>query len=79
MARSLLLRHHSAVGLVDRAEAAGLVHRTTDPADHRVVRPLLTNLGQDRLDSLSAVHVEELKRLSPQRRALWQGLEGQFS
>src|ERR1700685_4815675 len=34
----LLLRHHSAVGLVDRAEEAGLVTRNRDEKDHRNVR-----------------------------------------
>ena len=34
----LLLRHHSAVGLVDRAVAAKLVKRVRDPHDHRIVR-----------------------------------------
>jgi len=34
----LLLRHHSAVGLIDRADAAGLVERVRDPDDHRVVQ-----------------------------------------
>ncbi len=39
----LLLRHHSAVGLIDRAEAAGLVERSRDDDDHRLVRLKLTN------------------------------------
>src|SRR5689334_14915955 len=34
----LLLRHHSAVELVDRAEQAGLVIRGSDPVDRRLVR-----------------------------------------
>src|ERR1700758_1837566 len=38
----LLLRHHSAVGLVDRADAAGLVERVEDPDDRRVARVGLT-------------------------------------
>jgi DNA-binding MarR family transcriptional regulator len=75
VASSLLLRHHSAVGLVDRAVAVDLVRRTADPVDHRVVRLALTNLGRNRLEALSAVHLEELKRLSPRLRGLWQGLE----
>src|SRR5580698_1525208 len=41
----LLLRHHSAVGLIDRADAAGLVQRSRDPEDHRVVRLQLTAMG----------------------------------
>jgi DNA-binding MarR family transcriptional regulator len=74
VADALLVRHHSAVGLVDRAEAAGLVRRRTDAADHRVVRLALTPVGRRRLDRLSALHLEELDRLRPQLRALWAGL-----
>ena len=45
VAESLLLRHHSAVGLVDRAAAAHLVRRRTDEHDRRVVRLALTATG----------------------------------
>jgi DNA-binding MarR family transcriptional regulator len=71
----LLLRHHSAVGLVDRAESAGLVSRHSDRRDQRVVRLKLTALGTRRLRQLSELHVEELDRLGPRLRALWSGLE----
>ena len=71
----LFLRHHSAVGLVDRAEAAGLVERTEDPDDRRVVRLRLTEKGAATLAQLSQVHLEELARLAPDMRALWSGLE----
>ena len=50
----LLLLHHSAVGLIDRADAAGLVIRTRDDEDHRVVRLHLTRDGAERLEALSA-------------------------
>lgn len=59
----LLLRHHSAVGLVDRAEAAGLVTRTGDPDDLRVVRVELTDRGAEVLAALTAEHKEELERI----------------
>ncbi len=59
----LLLRHHSAVELVDRAQAAGLVRRTHDPNDHRQVRLHLTAHGARALDELSEIHLEELGRL----------------
>src|SRR5438105_3873605 len=49
LADALLLRHHSAVGLVDRAVDAGLVSRHADAIDHRVVRLRLTPLGAPRL------------------------------
>jgi uncharacterized protein YeaO (DUF488 family)/DNA-binding MarR family transcriptional regulator len=70
----LLLRHHSIVGLVDRAEAAGLVRRSRDEQDHRVVRLELTEDGAKRLEALSALHLEELKRLAAQLPPAWQGL-----
>ncbi|HXF72368.1 MAG TPA: MarR family transcriptional regulator [Actinomycetota bacterium] len=61
----LLVRHHSAVGLVDRAQEAGLVRRRPDPEDHRVVRLELTALGRRRLEALAAAHLEEIRRLAP--------------
>jgi DNA-binding MarR family transcriptional regulator len=63
VAESLLLRHHSAVGLVDRAAEAGLVRRDRDPADHRVVRLRLTAAAQRKLARLSHRHLEELEQL----------------
>jgi DNA-binding MarR family transcriptional regulator len=70
----LLLRHHSAVGLVDRAESAGLVTRVRDPEDHRVVRLQLTQRGHQRLETLSALHLEELERLALKLPSAWRGL-----
>jgi DNA-binding MarR family transcriptional regulator len=71
----LLLRHHSAVELVDRAQAAGLVQRHPDANDSRVVRLGLTPPGTKRLETLAALHLEELARLGPQLQGLWQGLD----
>ena len=45
MAGYLLVRHHSAVELVDRAGAAGLVERRQDAADLPAVRLCLTADG----------------------------------
>ena len=70
----LLLRHHSAVGLVDRADAAGLVQRVRDPEDHRVVRLQLTAAGTKRLEALSELHLEELERLALRLPSAWRGL-----
>jgi uncharacterized protein YeaO (DUF488 family)/DNA-binding MarR family transcriptional regulator len=70
----LLLLHHSAVGLIDRADAAGLVSRARDEEDHRVVRLHLTSDGAERLEALSALHLEELARLAPQLPGAWEGL-----
>ena len=70
----LLLRHHSAVELVDRAEDAGLVRRAYDRDDHRIVRLRLTARGSDRLRRLTEVMLEELARLSPRLQPVWAGL-----
>jgi DNA-binding MarR family transcriptional regulator len=70
----LLLRHHSAVGLVDRAELAGLVERDRDTEDRRIVRLHLTAEGERQLERLSALHLEELERLAPEITGIWEGL-----
>ena len=75
VADHLLLRRHSVVGLVNRAVAAGLLTRKADPTDQRVVRLSLTRLGARRLEQLSALHLEELRRLAPSLRQPWAGLE----
>lgn len=64
-AEYLLVRHHSAVELVDRSEKAGLVQRVRDPDDHRVVRLRLSPAGEQAVADLSSVHLEELARLTP--------------
>jgi DNA-binding MarR family transcriptional regulator len=74
VAAHLLLRHHSAVELVDRAERAGLLRRVPDEADQRVVRLALTAEAQQRLATLAAAHLEELSRLRPSFERLWRHL-----
>jgi len=71
----LFLRHHSAVGLVDRADQAGLVRRTGDAQDARVVRISLTPAGRRALEHLSLLHVEELSRLAAHLQPLLRGLD----
>ena len=61
----LLVRHHSAVELIDRAEAAALVQRCPDKDDGRVIRIRLTPVGEERLSRLSTAHLSELRRLAP--------------
>ena len=75
VAEHLLLRHHSAGELVDRAEQAGLVVRDVDEHDRRVVRLALTPSGRRILGRLSAAHLEELARLAPIVQRLAAGLE----
>jgi DNA-binding MarR family transcriptional regulator len=71
----LLVRHHSAVELIDRAEAAGLVARRADSDDGRTVRVALTADGRRRLERLAAAHLEELDRMTSQLHTLWAGLD----
>jgi DNA-binding MarR family transcriptional regulator len=71
----LLLRHHSAVGLVDRAANAGLITRSQDPDNLSVVRLRLTDEGSRQLEALSEQHLEELAHLAPTMHALWDALE----
>jgi DNA-binding MarR family transcriptional regulator len=75
VADHLLLRHHSVVGLVDRAADAGLVAREADAANASMVRLRLTGEGSARLDALSEQHLEELAHLAPTMQALWDALE----
>ncbi len=74
IADHLMLRHHSAVELVDRCVRAGLVRRTHDQADHRIVRLELSAEGSRRLSALSSAHLEELSRLRPRLDVLWRHL-----
>jgi DNA-binding MarR family transcriptional regulator len=74
----LLIRHHSAVELVTRAEGLGLLHRRADEADQRVVRVELTDLGAERIEELSRSHLAELERVAADL-AISQGLLEQLS
>jgi len=65
VAERLLIRHHSAVELVDRAERADLVRRLEDPDDQRVVRLKLTDPGAEKLERISRSNLAELGRLGP--------------
>jgi DNA-binding MarR family transcriptional regulator len=64
LAGYLLLRPHSTVELVDRAEAAGLVERMPDRDDGRVVRVGLTEAGDGILQKLTRAHLERLHELA---------------
>ena len=64
LAASLGIRHHSAVGLADRLVQAGLLRRKADPRDGRRVTLVLTARAVRVLAALSAIHRDELRRLS---------------
>ena len=65
VAEALLVRHHTAGELVDRLVARGFVQKVSDEEDRRRVRLRLTAAGEDVLHELTAVHLEELRRLRP--------------
>ena len=65
LAEKLCIQHNSAVELVDRLVEAGLLTRTQDAADRRRVLLKLTDAAESHLATLSAIHLEELRRLRP--------------
>lgn len=75
LAQDLLIRHHSAVGLVDRLVRAGLITRHPDPVDRRRVTLALTARGEAMLFAVSRANLQELHRLMPQLRAVIEELE----
>jgi DNA-binding MarR family transcriptional regulator len=63
LAERLQLKHHSVVELVNRAQQQDLVARVADPDDARVVRVVLTTVGERALGLLAALHRDELRRM----------------
>ena len=66
LAAQLHLRHHSAVGLIDRLVQRQLVRRTTSTSDKRRVEVTLTARGEALINRLSAAHWKELQQLGPE-------------
>lgn len=73
LAERLQIRHHSAVGLVDRLVAQDLVAREPG-SDPRSVYVRLTPHGLDVLQQLTSAHREELRRIGPDFRVLLEQL-----
>lgn len=67
LAECLQLRHHSVVGLVDRAVEASWVRREANPDNRRQVHVMLTADGLRKLRQLGDLHRKELNGL---RRSL---------
>ncbi|MFC4294675.1 MarR family winged helix-turn-helix transcriptional regulator [Novosphingobium tardum] len=65
VAERLILKPHSATGLVNRLAAQGLVARQASQVDRRVALLTLTEKAEDLLAELSATHREEIGRLRP--------------
>jgi DNA-binding MarR family transcriptional regulator len=65
LAEFLLVRHHTAVELVDRITRLGLLRRIADDGDSRRILVKLTRKGERKLLTLSKIHFEELQAASP--------------
>lgn len=65
LARHLLIKHNSAVGLVDRLVREDLVARQPSSGDRRKVELCLTARGRQVLAKLAGVHRRELQRIGP--------------
>jgi len=70
LARYLLIRHHTAVELVDRMTGLKILSRSIDRVDGRRVVLTLTKEGERRLQKLSKIHLEELRAIEPTLTAL---------
>jgi DNA-binding MarR family transcriptional regulator len=65
VADRLILKPHSATGLIDRLVALGLVARYASPRDRRQTLLGLTDAARAVLARLSATHRDEIRRLRP--------------
>ncbi len=65
LARYMLIRHHTAVELVDRMIKLKIISRSIDPFDGRRVLLELTKQGERRLRRLYRIHVHELRAMGP--------------
>ena len=65
LAGYMLIKHHTAVELVDRMVKLGVISRSADPSDGRRVLLQLTGEGERRLRRLYRVHVRELRTMGP--------------
>lgn len=61
LAERLQIQHHSAVELVDRLEAHGLLRRIRSRADRRQVILRLTGRGEEKLRQIALPHRTELR------------------
>ena len=64
LAECLLIRNHSAVGLVSRMSERGLIIRDTSTSDRRRIVLALTRVGEQMLETISRNNLAELKEAS---------------
>jgi len=65
VADRLVLKPHSASGLIARLETLGLLHRKQSSVDKRQTVLILTDEAEHVLSKLSVTHREEIRRLKP--------------
>jgi DNA-binding MarR family transcriptional regulator len=70
LAGQLLIKHNSAVGLVDRLVDQGLLVRKAATDDARKVNLTLTDKGSRVLERLAQSHRDELSRVGPELQKL---------
>ncbi|GIN62444.1 MarR family transcriptional regulator [Robertmurraya siralis] len=63
LAERLFISHNACVGLIDRCSQLGLVTRISNPDDGRSVLIKLTVDGEEILQRLSEIHLEEIARI----------------
>jgi len=76
LASRMLIRHHSAVELVNRMTQHGVIERVAADTDHREVLVRLTKSGETLLHSLSVAHHEELRSKGPELMKTLSGVLG---
>lgn len=74
LAEQLQIKHHSAVGLLNRLEAQGLLAREQGHSDKRKVYVTLTPRGTRLLEKLTAAHQDELRQIASQLRSILERL-----
>lgn len=74
LADRLHIKHHSAVGLIDRLVAEKFVTRGSSAEDGRQVHVRLTARGERVLEKLASAHREQLRRIGPEISQLLQRL-----
>ncbi len=77
LAERMQIRHHSAVGLVNRLVAQGLLKRQQSITDRRQVYVKLSEQGLSLLEQLSSIHKEELRRILPELHSLMEQLSAE--
>jgi DNA-binding MarR family transcriptional regulator len=63
LANEMLIKHHSAVGMVNRLEELRMVRREPSPEDRRKVGIRLTANGVRVFEKLASIHRGELRRI----------------